>query len=231
MLLLVVICKPCIDLKLRVHSVKSQNWNGDSGRTELINRSSKNEQNSPVSPEHHGLSSVCCCCFVGRASPIFLQISPTRCTILLNIFNSLLYMFRASMCPSWGGNYCIYATLVFVTLRQVCWLDSIQPADQTPSIHSDKHQCRTDTVISSWWWAHGCPKHVQKWNKYIKQNCASSWTYLQDSVRYIYKRMHLTQLLYKRRTILKELRSTKMKTYCHLLNFERMKCCWTHNHL
>jgi len=29
-----------------------------------------------------------------------LQISPTRCTILLNIFISLLYMFRASACPS-----------------------------------------------------------------------------------------------------------------------------------
>ena len=47
---------------------------------------------------------------------IILQISPTRCTILLNIFISLLYMFRAFMCPSSGENYCIYVTLVFVTL-------------------------------------------------------------------------------------------------------------------
>ena len=57
---------------------------------------------------------------------IILQINPTRCTILFNIFISLLYMFRASMCPSSGENYCIYATLVFVTLygwRLVCWLD------------------------------------------------------------------------------------------------------------
>jgi len=37
---------------------------------------------------------------------------------------------------------------------------SIQPADRTPPIQRDKHQCRIDTVISSWWWAHGCPKHV-----------------------------------------------------------------------
>ena len=36
-----------------------------------------------------------------------------RCIILFNIFISLLYMFRASMCPSSGENYCIYATLVF----------------------------------------------------------------------------------------------------------------------
>ena len=45
-----------------------------------------------------------------------LQISPTRCTILLNIFIYLSYMFRASMCPSSGENCCIYATLVIVTL-------------------------------------------------------------------------------------------------------------------
>ena len=57
---------------------------------------------------------------------IISQISPTRCTILLNIFISLLYTFRASMCPSSGENYCICATLVFVTLygwHLVCWLD------------------------------------------------------------------------------------------------------------
>ena len=32
----------------------------------------------------------------------FLQINPTRCTILLSIFISLLYMFRTTMCPSSG---------------------------------------------------------------------------------------------------------------------------------
>jgi len=35
----------------------------------------------------------------------------------------------------------------------------------------------------SWWWAHGCPKHVGKINKYVKQNCAPSWIYLQDCTR------------------------------------------------
>jgi len=35
-------------------------------------------------------------------------------------------MFQASMCPSSGENYCIYATMLFVTLygwRLVCSLD------------------------------------------------------------------------------------------------------------
>jgi len=36
---------------------------------------------------------------------------------LIYLFISILYLFRASMCPSSGENYCIYATLVFVTLK------------------------------------------------------------------------------------------------------------------
>jgi len=50
-------------------------------------------------------------------------------------------MFRASVCPSSGENYCIYATLLFVTLYGwllVYWLNSIQPADQKPPKQSDK---------------------------------------------------------------------------------------------
>jgi len=41
-----------------------------------------------------------------------------------------------------------------------------------------------DCVWSAGWSelqpAHGCPKHVEKRNKYTKQNCAPSWIYLQD---------------------------------------------------
>jgi len=38
-------------------------------------------------------------------------------------------MFRATLCPTSGEV-------------------SFQPADQTPPIHSDKYQCRIDTVVS-----------------------------------------------------------------------------------
>ena len=106
-----------------------------------------------------------------------LQKRPTNCTILLNIFISPLYMFRASMCPSSWENYCIYSSLVFVTLY--VW-GGVWSADQTPPIRNDKHQCSTETVIFQWWWAHGCPKHIEKRNKYIKQNCALILIYLQD---------------------------------------------------
>jgi len=63
-------------------------------------------------------------------------------------------MFLASMCPSSGENYCIYATLVFVTLYGWClvyWLD-FNPT----SIH---------VPIIFWWWSSGWPKHVKMRNK------------------------------------------------------------------
>ena len=57
---------------------------------------------------------------------------------MLSIFISLLYMFRATMCPSSGE----------ITLSMRHWYLKLQPADQTPPIQSDKYQCRIDTVIS-----------------------------------------------------------------------------------
>ena len=87
-------------------------------------------------------------------------------------------MFRAAMCPSSGNNCCIYATLVFVTLYGwllVCWLEfhSTHTEWQIPASHRYSN--------FSWWWAHGCPKHVEKRNKCTKQNRAPNWIYLQDN--------------------------------------------------
>ena len=80
-----------------------------------------------------------------------LQINPTRCTILSSIFISFLYMFRATMCPS-SGEITVsmrhwYLSLCMGGVWSAGWI-SIQPADQTPPIQSDKYQCRIDTVIS-----------------------------------------------------------------------------------
>ena len=95
-------------------------------------------------------------CFVDCAPSYNLANKPNYLYNLLSIFISLLYMFRENMCPSSRENYCIYATLVFVTLygwRLVCWLEflefSLQPADQMPPTQSDEYQCRIGTVSSS----------------------------------------------------------------------------------
>ena len=70
-----------------------------------------------------------------------LQINPTRFAILLSIFICLLYVFRATMCPSSGE--------ITVSMRH--WHLSLCMGgvwSQTPPIQSDKCQCRIDTVIS-----------------------------------------------------------------------------------
>ena len=41
---------------------------------------------------------------------VFRKQVPLGAQFCLNIFISLLYMFRTSTCPWSGGNYCIYAT-------------------------------------------------------------------------------------------------------------------------
>ena len=32
----------------------------------------------------------------------------------------------------------------------------------------------------SWWWARGCSKRVENWNKYIEKNCGSSWSFAKN---------------------------------------------------
>ena len=82
------------------------------------------------------------------------QINPTRCTILFNIFiyfssrhisgihvpiirRKLLYLCDTGICHS-----------AWVVSGLLVGLE-IQPADQSPPIHSDKYQYRMDTVIFS----------------------------------------------------------------------------------
>ena len=122
---------------------------------------------------------------------ILLQINPTRCTVLLSIFISLLHMFRANMCPSLGE--------IAVSIRHwylsLCMDDvwsvgcSFTPTSRLNTTHTE-WQIPVLHINSnfSWRWAHGCPKHVEKINKHIKQNCAPSWIYLQD-----FQRMHCQQ--------------------------------------
>jgi len=93
-------------------------------------------------------------------SRTILQINPNRCTILLSIFISLLYMFRATMCPS---------------SEETSRPDTIHTEWQIPVSYRYSN--------FSWWWAHGCPKLVEKKNKYTKQNCAPSSIYLQACTR------------------------------------------------
>jgi len=112
-----------------------------------------------------------------------LQINPTRCTVLLSIFISLLCMFRATTCPS-SGEITVsirhwYLSLCMGGVWSAGW-------SETPTSRPDATHTEWQVPVShrysnfSWWWARGCPKPAEKRNKYTKQNCAPSWIYLQE---------------------------------------------------
>jgi hypothetical protein len=42
---------------------------------------------------------------------------------------------------------------------------------------SDTYQMLYWYNLFSWWWARGCSKHVENWNKHIERNCASNWSF------------------------------------------------------
>jgi len=73
---------------------------------------------------------------------IFFLMRPTRCTLLLSIFISTSLHVSGNYVPIIRKTYCIYATLVFFSLYG--WLSGLQ--NRQPPIHSEKYQCRIDTV-------------------------------------------------------------------------------------
>ena len=91
-----------------------------------------------------------------------------------------------SMCPS-SGEITVYMRHWYLSLCMGgVWSAGWIEASFTPTSRPGVTQTEWKIPMShrhsdfSWWWAHGCPKHVDKRNKYTKQNCAPSWIYLQD---------------------------------------------------
>jgi len=82
------------------------------------------------------------------------QMKPTRCTLLLSIFISNYLHVSGNYVPIIRRTYCIYATLVLFTLYG--WLSGLQTNTEWKIPVSHRYS------KFSWWWAHSCPKHVQK---------------------------------------------------------------------
>ena len=127
--------------------------------------------------------------FIQRAVRVaipVLEISPTRCTILLSIFISHLYIFRATMYPS-SGEITVsmrhwYLSLCMGGIWSAGW--SFNPTSRPDPTHTE-WQIPVSHRYSNfpWWWAHSCLKHAEKRNEYTEQKCALSWIYLQDCTR------------------------------------------------
>jgi hypothetical protein len=106
---------------------------------------------------------------------------PTWRTILFTyMLISILYMFRATSCPSSGESIVSIQHLVHVTL----WPSSMQVRKELPDLHTKRSPAQSDMYQMywynwfSWWWAWGYSKYVENWNKHKrKKNCASSWSF------------------------------------------------------
>jgi len=102
------------------------------------------------------------------------------------MFISICYMFRATMCSPSGESVVSIRHLAYVT---VCGLLSgMQVWMELSSIHTcipDGHFHRVTRQMSywyswfSWWWAHGCSKHVKYRNVHIRKRTVHQVGYLQ----------------------------------------------------
>jgi hypothetical protein len=81
---------------------------------------------------------------------------------------------------------CINRTFGIYTYVTLCrWPSSIQVGKELPDLYTRQSPTQSDIYQTlywynwfSWWWARGCSKHVENWNKHIrKENCASSWSF------------------------------------------------------
>jgi hypothetical protein len=94
-------------------------------------------------------------------------------------------MLLAPLCSSSGESIVFVRYLVYVTLFRwpsgvQVWMEPVpsKPAHQTVICIVDIYQMLYWYNWFSWWWAQGCSKHVEIWNKHIwKKNCASSWLF------------------------------------------------------
>jgi hypothetical protein len=96
---------------------------------------------------------------------------PTWRTILFYVFISVLYMFRASPCSSSGESSASIQHLVCCTKQSLT--------------QSNVYQMLYWCNWFSWWWALGCSKHVENWNKHIEEKCASSWSFTKNSFQHL----------------------------------------------
>jgi len=75
----------------------------------------------------------------------------------------------------------------FVYRSESSWPFRVQVGKFLSDLHTKRSTTHSDICQKlywynwfSWWWAQGCSKHVQNWNKYIEKKCASSWSFTKN---------------------------------------------------
>ena len=105
---------------------------------------------------------------------------PTRCNRGFYCRSyCLLNMFRASLCPSSGAQE--YYTSILQTGRITLSSTPDQLLEKTTAQNTIRSN-HCIILLSSWWWAYWCPKHVeQAIRSAIKTSVASSWHFISTS--------------------------------------------------
>jgi hypothetical protein len=85
----------------------------------------------------------------------------------------------------WCMSLCIDDCLVYRCKLQTKW----------SSIQSDMYQMSYWYNLFSWWWAHGCPKHVEKRNKHTWKRNVRQVDYVQRLYRDARSTEHKIQLV------------------------------------
>jgi hypothetical protein len=80
--------------------------------------------------------------------------------------------------------YNIWYVSLYVGDRLVCRLGGNSFPTCILVCQSDTYQMLYWYSWFSWWWARGCSKHVENWNKHIEKNCASSWLFTRNIPRW-----------------------------------------------
>ena len=103
-------------------------------------------------------------------------ISDQTHSFFLYMFISIIYMFRATMCPSSGESIVSIPHLAYAILCR--WPSGMQVWMFHPYLHTRQSSTQSDIYqVShwynwfSWWWAYGCPKHVENRNKHDRLVC------------------------------------------------------------
>jgi hypothetical protein len=116
---------------------------------------------------------ACTCVHLARDSGNVLTLLRLTCTInKARTYTNITYTWRQYQIVT-----CSYCTRVRYTLK--CFLVNDLHTKWSPT-QSDIFQMLYWYNWFSWWWARGCSKHVEIWNKHTEKNFASSWSFTKN---------------------------------------------------
>jgi hypothetical protein len=148
-------------------------------------------------------------CSVDRASRYNSCKWVTWCTIPFSVclfqFSTCFEQPRAHHQENQLYQYSIWYMSLCAGDHLLCRSGRNFPTKELPDLHTRRSPTQSDTHLMmywyiwfSWWWALGCSKHVENWNKRIEKGTVHQVGHLQDLWCYVefLQEMHESQCIY-----------------------------------